>query len=72
MKRKPTERKRRNKADSNFSELKQILASLEEDRKLEREKFRRAMDELRGAKPIERAEGYLRFWANRLEQKEPT
>src|ERR1700727_1052428 len=45
-----------------------ILARQREARERERELFRAAVESLRTATPLERAEGVLRYWASRLDE----
>src|ERR1700730_11343957 len=60
MPKKKLENKRRE------ADLKKVLLAIEEQQKRERTAFRKSVDSLRNSPPVLRAEGCLRFWAERL------
>lgn len=65
---KPTAKARKRDVGEQFDKaLAEHLAALRELRERERALFRATVESLRTATPLERAEGLLRFWADKLE-----
>jgi hypothetical protein len=58
--------KRRTESKSQKVDPAKALAALQELRERERRAFRKVVDSLRSSTPLLRAEGCLRFWAERL------